>query len=653
MVEPSDPSGASPNLTPTNMPSSPATPFHVATDRFRLFVDGVTDYAIYMLSPEGIVSSWNAGAERFKGYAPDEIIGQHFSRFYTEKDLATGLPARALATACSQGKFEDEGWRVRKDGTSFWASVVIDPIYDSGGALLGFAKITRDITARKRAAEALHASEERFRLLVQGVTDYAIYMLSPEGLVTNWNAGARRIKGYDEAEVLETHFSRFYVDEDVAAGMPMNALKRAVADGRYESEGLRVRKDGSRFWAHVVIDPIHDELGTLLGFAKVTRDITERRQAAQELERANMALFQSQKLEAIGKLTGGVAHDFNNLLSVMVNGLGILQRRLVEPEDVRILDAMTRAASRGATLTQQLLAFARRQPLKQENLDLNEVIGSFEAVLRRAGKGSVEFTLDLAEQLPAVRIDAAQLEASLLNLIVNARDATPDGGTICLRTAVVHLGDGEVSTLPAGRYVVVEVADSGEGMSSDTLARAVEPFFTTKPVGKGTGLGLSQAYGLAQQSQGDLVLRSVVGEGTQVAFYLPALGEGEPAATVASAVEKALVVDDQDDVREMAVALFGTLGYQVISARNGMEALEALKKDRQIDVLFSDVVMPGMSGISLARQARLLAPSLKIILASGYASDAAGDEQSAVDEFPLIAKPYTMAQILKELRAAP
>ncbi len=433
----------------------------------------------------------------------------------------------------------------------------------------------------------------------------------------------------------------------------MTALRRAVAAGRCESEGMRVRKDGSRFWTHVVIDPIYDELGTLLGFAKVTRDITERRQAAQELERANAALFQSQKLEAIGQLTGGVAHDFNNLLSVVVNGLGILQRRLVEPEDVRILDAMTRAAARGATLTQQLLAFARRQPLKQENLDLNQVIGSFEEVLRRASKGSVEFKLDLARQLPAVRIDAAQLEASLLNLVVNARDATPEGGAICLRTAVADLAAGEVNTLPAGRYVVVEVADSGEGMSSETLARAVEPFFTTKPVGKGTGLGLSQAYGLAQQSKGDLVLRSVLGEGTQVAFYLPALGDGQPAASVPVTAEKALVVDDQDDVREMAVVLFGTLGYQVISARNGIEALEALKKDRQIDVLFSDVVMPGMSGISLARQARLLAPSLKIILASGYASDAGGEETSAVDEFPLVAKPYTLAQILKELRAAP
>jgi PAS domain S-box-containing protein len=637
------------------MPTSYTTPFSVAADRFRMFVDGVTDYAIYMLSPEGIVSSWNAGAQRFKGYSPEEIVGKHFSQFYSEHDRATGLPAKALATARSQGKFEDEGWRIRKDGTSFWASVVIDPIFDTTGTLLGFAKITRDITDRKRAAEELHASEERFRLLVQGVTDYAIYMLSPTGLVTNWNAGARRIKGYEEAEVLNTHFSRFYADEDVAAGTPAKALQRAVAEGRFESEGWRVRKDSSRFWAHVVIDPIYDQLGKLIGFAKVTRDITERRRASQELERANAALFQSQKLEAIGKLTGGVAHDFNNLLSVIVNGLGILQRRLVDPEDVRIMDAMTRAASRGATLTQQLLAFARRQPLKQDNLNLNDVIGSFEAVLRRASRGSVQFDVDLAAELPAVRIDAAQLEASLLNLIVNARDATPDGGAISLRTAVVQLGDNEVSTLPAGRYVTVEVADTGEGMTNETMARAVEPFFTTKPVGKGTGLGLSQAYGLAQQSKGDLVLRSTVGKGTQVAFYFPALpDDGEPTAPANSpSAEKALVVDDQDDVREMAATLFGTLGYQVISAKNGIEALEALKNDQAIEVLFSDVVMPGMSGIALARQARLLSPSLKIILATGYASDASVDEKSAMEEFPMVAKPYTVAQILKELRAAP
>jgi PAS domain S-box-containing protein len=392
---------------------SSETPFSAESDRFRLFVAGVTDYAIYMLSPEGIVNTWNAGAQRFKGYTGDEIIGQHFSRFYTEEDRARNVPQQALQTALIHGKFEDEGWRVRKDGSRFWASVVIDAIRDPDGILLGFAKITRDITERKRASDLLHTSEEHFRLLVQGVTDYAIYMLSPNGEITNWNAGARRIKGYDEQEVINTHFSRFYIEEDVARGLPMKALAAAVSEGRFESEGWRVRKDGSRFWAHVVIDPIRNQLGELIGFAKVTRDITERRQAADDLERANAALFHSQKLEAIGKLTGGVAHDFNNLLSVVVNGLGVLQRRLQDPEDVRILEAMARAAGRGATLTQQLLTFARQQPLKQDNYNLNNVINSFEAVLRRASKGSVRFDLELDAELPLVRVDAAQFEAAL------------------------------------------------------------------------------------------------------------------------------------------------------------------------------------------------------------------------------------------------
>jgi PAS domain S-box-containing protein len=622
-------------------------------DRFRMFVAGVTDYAIYMLSPEGIINSWNAGAQRFKGYTGDEIIGQHFSRFYTDEDRAAGVPKRALQTALDHGKFEDEGWRVRKDGTRFWASVVIDPIRDSHGVLVGFAKITRDITDRKRAAEQLHSSEERFRLLVQGVTDYAIYMLSPSGEITNWNSGAKRIKGYEEHEVINTHFSRFYIDEDAARGLPMKALSTAVAEGRFESEGWRVRKDGSRFWAHVVIDPIRSQLGELIGFAKITRDITERRNAAADLEKANVALFHSQKLEAIGKLTGGVAHDFNNLLSVIVNGLGVLQRRLQSPEDVRILDAMARAAARGATLTQQLLTFARQQPLKQDNYNLNEVIGSFEAVLRRAGKGTVRFDMEIAPDLALVHVDAAQVEAALLNLIVNARDATPEGGRITLRTEMVQLAPKAVGTLPAGPYVKVSVEDTGSGMSKETASRAIEPFFTTKPVGQGTGLGLSQAYGLAQQSGGDLVIESALGKGTTVSLYFPALAEDAGTKVAKSEVrDKALVVDDQEDVLGMAVELFSSLGYEVVAANNGADALDILKRTPNIDVLFSDVVMPGMSGIELAQEARVMAPKMKIILVSGYPAPALNDEKASMDSFEFISKPYTMSQILRKLRAS-
>jgi PAS domain S-box-containing protein len=621
-------------------------------DRLLTFVSGVTDYAIYALSPEGIIRTWNAGAQRFKGYTQEEIVGQHFSAFYTPEDRKSGLPDRALRIARDEGKFEDEGWRVRKDGTCFWATVVIDAIRDPDGTLVGYAKITRDITDRKLAAERLHASEERFRLLVQGVTDYAIYMLSPDGHITNWNSGARRIKGFEEHEVVKTHFSRFYTPEDAANGLPMKALVTALREGRSESEGWRVRKDGSKFWAHVVIDPIKDKAGELLGFAKVTRDITERRQAADDLQKATEALFHSQKLEAIGKLTGGVAHDFNNLLSVIVNGLGILQRKLQEPEDARVLDAMVRAAGRGATLTQQLLSFARQQPLKQEDHDLNDVITSFEPVLRRASTGPVDFQVNLAARLPLVRVDAAQFESALLNLIVNARDATPHGGSIAVNTEAVSLVEGQLGSLGAGSYVRVSVKDSGTGMSKEVAAKAIDPFFTTKPMGQGTGLGLSQAYGLAQQSKGDLAIQTAPGEGATVSLYFPAvLGSDDPKPATSDSHDKALVVDDQDDVLEMAKALFTSLGYEVLSADNGSDALEILRRNPDIDVLFSDVVMPGMSGVTLAKEARALVPSLKIILASGYAPQEL-TEGTDIYDFGFISKPYTLAQILKQLRTA-
>src|SRR5687767_14459211 len=245
-------------------------------DRYRLLIEAITDYAIYMLDPNGFVTSWNPGAQKFKGYAADEIIGQHFSRFYTQEDRDTDLPMRALQTALRDGKFEAEGWRVRKDGTQFWAYVVIDPIHLPGGELAGFAKITRDLTERKAAEDALRKSQEEFKLLVQGVTDYASYLLDKDGKVSNWNPGADRIKGYLPGEIIGSHFSRFYTEEDKAAGEPQKALETVRRTGRFEKEGWRVRKDGSRFWAHVIIDAIRNDDGELLGYAKITRDITER-----------------------------------------------------------------------------------------------------------------------------------------------------------------------------------------------------------------------------------------------------------------------------------------------------------------------------------------------------------------------------------------
>ncbi len=637
-------------------PRAPGTNQMTDSQQLQLLVEGISDYAIYLLSPEGIVRTWNAGAQRFKGYSAGEIIGEHFSRFYTPQDRESGLPARALQTALAEGRFEAEGWRMRNDGTRFWASVVIDPIRDGDGNLVGFAKITRDIDDRRKAQLALRASEERFRILVQGVTDYAIYMLSPSGEITNWNAGAEKIKGYTSDEAVGSHFSRFYPAEDRERGLPMHNLEIARKEGRFEGEGIRVRKDGSRFWAHVIIDPIYSESGELIGFAKITRDSTERKEAEKALERAKESLFQAQKLDALGKLTGGVAHDFNNLLSVIVSGLEILSKEVKTPAGTRTLASMLRASSRGATLTQQLLSFARQQPLKQEKYNLNALIAAFESLLRRARQESVSLHFDLHPQLRPVRIDAVQFEAALLNLVTNANDAMPDGGTLIVRTENAHLRAGQVGTLAAGDFVKVTVMDTGVGMTGDVAARAVEPFFTTKEIGKGTGMGLSQVLGLVQQSGGDLVLDSAPGKGTSIAMFLPALTPDESSDLASPDLnagnEKVLVVDDQADVLESAIELFKVMGYDVLSANNGQEALDILKRVPDIEVLFSDIVMPGMDGVTLGQEARKLVPGINVILVSGYSASHLSRPGVDLSQFHFLKKPFRMAEVARMLRRA-
>ena len=280
-----------------------------------------------MLDPEGHVANWNKGAERIKGYKAKEIVGKHFSVFYTPEDQAAGRPQKALETARKEKHFLAEGWRVRKDGTRFFASVVIDPIFEKR-KLVGFAKITRDITERQNALSELLKSESQFKMLVGGVTDYALYMLDPTGIVSNWNAGGERIKGYSAAEIVGQHFSRFYTPIDQAAGKPARALKIAMETGHYEEDGWRVRKDGSFFWASVVIDPIRNDAGELIGFAKITRDISERKEAQEKLLAMQRQLAESQKFDALGQLTGGVAHDFNNLLMIISGSIHAIRKEI-------------------------------------------------------------------------------------------------------------------------------------------------------------------------------------------------------------------------------------------------------------------------------------------------------------------------------------
>jgi PAS domain S-box-containing protein len=632
-------------VEPSEFPVSPEK-------RLQMLVAGIRDYAIYLLDPQGRIASWNAGAERFKGYTADEVMGEHFSRFFTPEDREAGLPAKALQKAQDEGKFESEGWRVRKDGSRFWANVVVDAIRDERGRLVGFAKITRDVTERRNAQEALRESEQQFTLLVNGISDYAVYMLSPEGNVTNWNPGAQRIKGYSAEEVIGSHFSRFYTPEDQASGQPARSLATAASEGRFHTEGWRMRKDGSRFWANVVIDAIHDDQGKLIGFAKITRDVTEQREASEALQRANAALFHSQKLQAIGHLTGGIAHDFNNLLAVVSSGLDVLSmsQGRVEPQ---LLEAMRRAVQRGSNLTQQLLAFARKQPLQPEPCNVNALIHGFESVLRRAVDSSIAFAIELDPAMGTVALDGQRFEAALLNLVVNARDAMPDGGKLLLKTGMVELKAEEVGTLPAGRYLQVLVVDSGQGMDADTLQRAVEPFFTTKDVGKGTGLGLSQVHGFITQSGGELVLNSTAGEGTVVGIYLPLLDLPVPATTRRPLVERVLVVEDEPELLGLASSLFRSIGYDVLTASNGADARLVIERDPQaVDIVFSDVVMPGISGMELAQWVRQEHPHIKVVLTSGYAQPALAAEHERIKDYAFVGKPYRLPDLARALRNA-
>jgi PAS domain S-box-containing protein len=601
--------------------------------RYRLLVEAITDYAIYMLDPTGVVTSWNPGARRFKGYEPAEIIGHHFSRFYTPEDRATGLPQRALQIAEREGKFEGEGWRVRKDGTHFWAHVVIDPVHLPSGELVGFAKITRDLTERREAEETLRRSEEQFRLLVESVTDYAIYMLDAQGRISSWNQGAQRIKGYSPAEIIGQHFSNFYTPEDRANGIPAQALETAAREGRYEKEGLRVRKDGTTFTAHVVIDPIRGQNGELIGFAKVTRDISERMKAQRDLEMAREALFQSQKMDAVGQLTGGVAHDFNNLLMAVMASLELAKKRLPDdPQLKRFLDNAMQGAERGAALTQRMLSFARRQSLDPKPIDLPTMVRNMVDLLQRSIGPSVAIETRFPLSVARAQADENQLELALLNLTVNARDASPKGGRIEISAREEMVPAGHPSKLAPGHYVCLAVTDHGEGMNAETLARATEPFFTTKGVGKGTGLGLPMVHGMAEQIGGRFVLTSREGEGTTAEIWMPVAvadaGKGQTSKTDEIATAplrslKVLAVDDDSLVLFNTTAMLEDLGHTPLEARSGREALDILK-ETSVDLVITDQAMPKMSGVQLIAAIREQWPDLPVILATGYAELPAG-----------------------------
>jgi len=611
---------------------------------FRLLLDGLVDYAICMLDPKGYVISWNAGAERIKGYKSAEIIGRHFSVFYTARDREAGLPETALRTAREKGKFEIEGWRVRKDGTEFRSFVVIDALYEDG-ELIGFAKITRDVTERYQAQRALLESERQFRLLVSGVTDYALYMLDPQGNIVSWNAGGEHIKGYTPNEIIGQHFSRFYTPVDRADGKPARALWIAQTSGRYEEEGWRVRKDGTFFWASVVIDPIRDDTGKLIGFAKITRDISERREAQIKLEKMQRQLAESQKMDALGQLTGGIAHDFNNILMIVSGHLQTLKRSMGgDPRLARAVQAIEHATDRGATLTNQLLTFSRRQQVNPERVDVASLIHSVSEVLDSGLGRDIKLDLDLSAQIWPVVADVSEFETALVNLVLNARDAMPGGGVV--RLSAKNSRDDELND----EFVAITIADNGVGIAKDVIGKIFDPFFTTKPVGKGTGLGLSQVHGFVHQAGGTVKVESEIGKGTRITILLPRadskraqIETGTPQIT--SGGGTVLLVEDNPDVASASAELLAQLGYAVRWVADAESALDALERNG-IDVVFSDIVMPGpMDGLGLAEAIKAKFPSLPILLTTGYSQAA----QEAQRKYPILRKPYRIHELSRAL----
>lgn len=633
--------------------------------KLELLINGIVDYAIFMLDAEGIVQTWNKGAERLKRYAADEIVGKSFSIFYTPEDREKGLPERALRTAAETGRFASEGWRVRKDGSRFWALVVLDAIRDESDRLIGYAKVTRDITERQQAQNELLESERRYRRLVEAVVDYAIFQLDPSGHVATWNPGARRIKGYLPDEIIGRHFSTFYTPEDLERGVPKAALAEAAEKGRFEAEGWRVRKDGTRFWASVVIDRIADESGAIIGFAKVTRDLTERKQAQDELQRVQEQLVASQKLEAVGQLSGGIAHDFNNLLMIVLGNLENAERtsRSIGASNLqRALANAKRGAQRAAALTGRLLAFSRRQALDPKPINLNGFLSGLQEFLQRTLGERIDVQTVGGAGLWQIEADVNHLESTIVNLAINARDAMPNGGKLTIEAANVAADETYSRANPeltAGQYVIISVTDTGSGMTPEVLDHAFEPFFTTKEPGQGTGLGLSQVYGFVKQSGGHVKIYSEVGEGTSIKMYFPrfaghaqpAAEEGDEVLSEGASAETILVVEDDADLRAYVSDVLRDLNYRVLSAASAQAALTILlQEDQNVHLLLTDVVMPEINGRELGRRAQQIRPHLKILYMTGYSRNAVVHQGRLDESVDLLEKPVTQARLALKVR---
>jgi two-component system, cell cycle sensor histidine kinase and response regulator CckA len=594
------------------------------------------------------------GAER-----PDEVIGRSILDFVHPEERSRIRTQYAAPVRERRSARTRERRLLRLDGQVIDAEVVAVPItYRRSPAV---QVMIRDMTAQRQAEAGLRMSQERFRLLAEGVRDYAILMLDPLGFVTSWNRGAERLTGLRADEAIRKPIDLLFTEEDNAAARGERVLADAVARGRCEDEGWCVRSDGSRFWASIAVTALLDPDGRSLGFAAIVRDLTERREAEAALRRSEDHLRQAQKMEGIGRLAGGIAHDFNNLLTAIQGHAQFLLEDLpVEHPTRGDAEEIRRAADRAAALTRQLLAFSRRQVLQPQVLDLNAVIRDMNKMLRRVIREDIALVTSLAEDAWNIYADAGQIEQVLMNLVVNARDAMPSGGSLTVATRNIEIEEGYVvggAGPHAGFHVQLTVSDTGLGMDKETQARIFEPFFTTKPEGQGTGLGLATVYGIVQQSGGHISVYSEPGRGTTFRILLRRhieSGEHERAPIVrepARGWESVLVVEDDPAVRSLTRRVLQDRGYSVLEAGDGAEALRLAREyDGPIDLLVTDIVMPEMSGRKLAESVRSLHPAAKVLFMSGFTEQDVRQQGLLDPNAPFVEKPFSPERLARRVR---
>jgi PAS domain S-box-containing protein len=649
-------------------------------EEFALLVDAVEDYAIFLLSPRGEIQSWNRGAARMIGYTADEVVGKLFSIFYTEEDLRNEKPRHELETAVAEGRVEDEGWRIRKDGTRFWANTVITALHDHG-RLIGFAKVTRDLTERRAAEERLRQSEELFRLLVSSVRDYAIFMLDPNGNVATWNAGARRIKQYEANEIIGRHFSTFYPEEDVKAGKPEWELKVATEKGSVEDEGWRVRKDGTRFFANVVITAVKDADGRLRGFAKVTRDITDRRQAEemrQSLLEQREARLQAEEQKRHAETSYLAAMEANRakddflmtlsheLRTPMTSVLGWARLLpTMNPDDpmfAEAVNAIDRSAQLQARLIDDVLDLSRimsgKLRLTRETVDIERLLrDSVDGVRPTAAAREVKITTAFDSGLGSMIADPTRLQQVLWNLLTNAVKFTPKKGAV------------HVAAVRSGSHVMMTVKDTGEGIAPEFLPHIFEAFRQGESprtrVHGGLGLGLSIVRYIVEAHGGAVAAESEGRDkGATFRVTLPIGAERsdvivEPKSAMRQAIAvdakrlaglKILIVDDDRETRDFVRTVLRQAGATVATVDSAYAALNHFEEDRP-EIMLTDIAMPGMDGYELSRTIRRRAggDKVKIIAFTAFPSGTAAAEQSGFDKY--LTKPMDPSDLINELAA--